>query len=407
MSPVRTALVIGGGIAGPVAAIALQKAGIDSVIYEAHPGTAEGTGSFLTVAPNGLAALRTLDADQPVIAAGFPTPAMAIWSGTGKRLGQAPMGSPGDALISRTVRRTDLYRAVHDEARRRGIRVEHGKRLVDVRPAAEGVLAVFEDGSEGTGDVLIGCDGVHSTVRRILDRTAPEPTFVGLINVGGYASGVSVDSDPGVYNMIFGKRAFFGYVAAPNGEVWWFANVPRADQPVRGELATVGTAEWHRRLDVAFAKDAGPAAALIAATTHELTADPVHAIPHLPTWHDQRAVVIGDAAHAPSPSSGQGASLAIEDAVVLARCLRDLPDSDRAFRSFETQRRSRVERIIKNAARINGSKAAGPFGSAVRDLLMPAAMKFFKPEKMTAWQYDYRIVWDGVAPRPAPAAARP
>jgi FAD-dependent urate hydroxylase len=398
MTRARTALLIGGGIAGPVAAMALQKAGIDSVIYEAHADTAEGIGSFLTVASNGLHALRTLDAEQPVIASSFPTPTIVLWSGTGKRLGQTATGPLDGGTIGRTVSRPDLYRAVHDEARRRGIRVEYRKRLVDARPTAEGVLAAFEDGSQVTGDLLIGADGVHSAVRRILDPAAPAPTYTGLIGLGGCVTGVDVDSEPGEYHMIFGRRAFFGYVAAPGGEVWWFANVPRPDEPARGELETVGTAEWHRRLADLFAIDAGPAGALIAATKHDLAASPIHVIPHLPTWHSQRMVVIGDAAHAPSPTSGQGASLAIEDAVVLARCLRDLPDTEQAFATYEDLRRSRVERIIKNAARVNSSKAASPIARVLRDLLMPVAMKLVKPEKLMAWQYDYRIDWNRVGP---------
>jgi FAD-dependent urate hydroxylase len=395
MTQTRTALIIGGGIAGPVTAIALQKAGIESVIYEAHSDTAEGIGSFLTVAPNGLDALRTLGADGPVIASGLATPTMVMWSGTGKRLGETVAGLPGDGgTASRTITRTDLYRAVLDEAGRRGIRIEHGKRLVDARPTADGVLAVFEDGSQVMGDLLIGCDGVHSTVRRILDPTAPPPTYAGLINLGGYVSGVSVDSEPGVYNMIFGKRAFFGYVADPNGEVWWFANVPQAGEPARGELAGVGTAEWQRRLADLFAMDAGPAAGLISATKHDLVASPIHTIPHLRTWHGQRMIVIGDAAHAPSPSSGQGASLAIEDALVLARCLRDLRDTEQAFTSYEALRRSRVERIIKNAARINSSKAAGPVARVFRDALLPLILKMVANGKQARWLFDYHVDWD-------------
>ncbi len=89
MTHARTALIAGGGIAGPAAAMALQKAGIDSVVYEAHATSAEGTGVFLTVAANGVDALRTLSADQPALAAGFPTTAITVWSGTGKRLGAA------------------------------------------------------------------------------------------------------------------------------------------------------------------------------------------------------------------------------------------------------------------------------------------------------------------------------
>jgi FAD-dependent urate hydroxylase len=86
------ALIVGGGIAGPVTAMALQRAGIDAVVYEANvPGSGEA-GSYLTVAANGLDALRAIDADKPVLAAGFPTPTNVLVSGNGRRLGAVSNG---------------------------------------------------------------------------------------------------------------------------------------------------------------------------------------------------------------------------------------------------------------------------------------------------------------------------
>jgi 2-polyprenyl-6-methoxyphenol hydroxylase-like FAD-dependent oxidoreductase len=103
-------------------------------------------------------------------------------------------------------------------------------------------------------------------------------------------------------------------------------------------------------------------------------------------------VLVGDAAHATSPSSGQGASLAVESAVQLARCLRDLP-SDEAFAAFETLRRERVEKIIKMARRTNNDKAAGPVARVLRDLMMPVAMKLMNPETFV-WPFHHHIDWD-------------
>jgi 2-polyprenyl-6-methoxyphenol hydroxylase-like FAD-dependent oxidoreductase len=113
----------------------------------------------------------------------------------------------------------------------------------------------------------------------------------------------------------------------------------------------------------------------------------------VPTWHRGRIVLIGDAAHATSPSSGQGASIAIESAVELARCLRDLPPQ-RAFPAYEQLRRARVEKIIAMAARTNSDKAAGPVARVLRDLVLPLAMKLAKPSQFD-WQFTYRIDWDG------------
>jgi 2-polyprenyl-6-methoxyphenol hydroxylase-like FAD-dependent oxidoreductase len=103
-------------------------------------------------------------------------------------------------------------------------------------------------------------------------------------------------------------------------------------------------------------------------------------------------VLVGDSAHAPSSSSGQGASLAIESAIVLARCLRDLP-RDQALAAYEILRRPRVERVIKETTRKNSSKTAGPVGRVLFALAMTIFTKLAKPEKM-AWMFDYRIDWD-------------
>ena len=118
-------------------------------------------------------------------------------------------------------------------------------------------------------------------------------------------------------------------------------------------------------------------------------------LPKVPQWHRGRMALVGDAAHAPSSSSGQGASLAVESAVQLARCLRDLPDAGTAFAAYERLRRSRVEKIAANAEKNNRQKAFGPVGSALMSVLMPVAMKtFLKPEKVFGPVHNYRIDWD-------------
>lgn len=120
---------------------------------------------------------------------------------------------------------------------------------------------------------------------------------------------------------------------------------------------------------------------------------PIHAIPHLPRWHSRRMVVIGDAAHAPSPSSGQGASLSIEDAVVLAKSLRDTDDPAAAFARFEAARRPRVEQIIKWAAKVNSSKAAGPVARVFRDAMLPVVLKMTANHRAIRETYDHRVDW--------------
>ncbi|TQS45528.1 FAD-dependent oxidoreductase [Cryptosporangium phraense] len=374
------ALVIGSGVAGPATAIALQRAGIDATIYERHDHTADDAGLFLTFAGNGMDALRVLGAADAIEKAAFETPRMVMRSGTGRVLGTMSHGT--DDSVSRTIRRADLYRALRDEALSRGIPIEYGKRLVRITDDT----AVFADGTEATADVIIGCDGLHSPTRTAIDPDAPTPRYVPVLNTGGYTTGVDTGAEPGTFTMIFGKRAFFGYVPAPNGEVWWFANPPFPHPPSASELARIDL------LDL-FKDDDGPATALIEASTTPIGAWATYDLPVVPHWYRGRMVLAGDAAHATSPSSGQGASMAIEDGVVLAKCLRDLP-TDQALETYTGIRRPRVEKVVAAGARTSNMKAAGPVGRVIRDAMMPLFLKLASRSMNNDWMYRYHVDWD-------------
>lgn len=391
-----TALVIGGGVAGPVTAMALQRAGIDATVHEAHPAGADDIGAFLTLQTNGIAALRAIGAHRCVADHGFPTPRMRFFSGSGKPLGVVPNGGAlSDGTVSHTLRRADLYRALRDEALRRGVPIAYGKRLVEARQAGGRVTAVFADGSEAEGDLLVGCDGIRSRVRSLIDPAAPPARYVPLLNVGGYARGVDTAAAPGEYAMVFGRRAFFGYAPAPGGETWWFANPPCRRDPGPA-VADIGDARWRAWLEDLYAVDDSPAVDLIRATPGRLRGWTTYDMPSVPRWHAGAMVIVGDAAHAAAPSSGQGASLAIEDAVVLAKCLRDLPSPQEAFAAFEDLRRARVERIVAAAARTSDTKVAGPVKRVFRDLLMPWFLKRAAGDgdDSLAWVHRYDVAWD-------------
>ncbi len=394
----RTAIVIGCGIGGPTVAMALQRAGIEPRLYEAHPGRAEYAGSFLNLASNGIDALRALDADRPILAAGFPTPRMVMWSGTGKRLGEVSNGIIlPDGTASLTIRRGLLHGALRDEALRRGLRIEHGKRLVAADTRAGRAVARFEDGTEVEADVLIGADGLHSRVREILDPHAPAPRYTGQLSFGGFSRSTALAATPDTFHMIFGKRGFFGYSVRPSGEAYWFANMAVEPLPERDSFAAAAAHDWKRALVDLFEVDDGPAVELIEATEHELGAFPIHDMPKVPVWHRGSIALIGDSAHATSPSSGQGASMAIEDAVVLAQCLRDIADPELAFTAYERARRARVERVVRYSARVGRSKVAGPLARFFRDLMMPAALKVFARSNAQAWMYRHHIDWNAKA----------
>ena len=229
-------------------------------------------------------------------------------------------------------------------------------------------------------------------MRRTIDPNAPAPRYVGLLNFGGYTPGVAV-ATPGTWHMIFGKRAFFGYVTDPAGGTVWFANVPRAPA-TRAERASTTGEQWKRWLIDLFADDRGPAAELIASGALELAADNTHDLPSVPAWHKGPLIIIGDAAHAPSPSSGQGASMAIEDGVLLANACATCRDRRGAFVAFERLRRQRVERMVAQGARSSSSKALGPVGRTLRDLMLPLVFRYCVTEKSLAWMYDHHIDWE-------------
>lgn len=392
-----TAAVIGGGVAGPVVAMALQRVGVEAVIYESRTRDADDIGAFITVQVNGLDALRAIGAGRLLDGIGFDTPHLKFRSGTGKSLGVAGTGMPlADGTVGRTLLRADLYRALRDEAVRRGIAVEYGRTLVDAHIGVDGVAATFADGSQAHASVLIGADGIRSRVRSLIDPQAPSARYVPKLNIGGFARLSGIDCQPGDYEMIFGQSCFFGYTQAPNGDIWWFANPPYPNEPPPGALRNVSDAEWRTMLREHLVKDRGPALRIVEATKAPLFAWPTYDIPSIPHWHRERMVIIGDAAHATSPASGQGASMAIEDGVELARCLRDLPNPRRAFSAFEALRRARVERVVDTGNRWSSSKAVGPIGRVVRDLILPFMVRYYSGDggASLSWMHHYHIDWD-------------
>jgi FAD-dependent urate hydroxylase len=393
------AVVIGGGIAGTTTAIALARAGIEAVVHEAYGRDSEGVGAWLTLASNGIDAVGTLGLGDAVRAGGFPTPRMRLVNQNGRPLAEFPFGAErADGLQVHSVRRPDLYRALRDAAAERGITVEYGKRLVAAKSSADGVLAEFADGSTAEGDLLIGADGLRSRVRTIIDPHAPTARYVPYQNTGGYARGVRLEGEPGVMNFCFGRRCFLGYAIAPDGDVWWFANPPAPQERDPAELAAIPEAQWRRQLLDLFAGDDLPAAELIAGSEHVFAGWNTYDFPSVPTWHRDRMVIIGDAAHATAPSAGQGASMALEDSVALAVALRDGDSVPGAFAAFERERRARVERVVEYGKRNGEGRSLGPVMRLVRDrVIMPrvrarAAKVGANPDR---WLFDHHIAWIG------------
>jgi 2-polyprenyl-6-methoxyphenol hydroxylase-like FAD-dependent oxidoreductase len=394
MPAVQTALVIGGGIAGPVTATALTMAGIDTMVYEARlsdPSSANGIGGSLALEPNGLAALQIVGADDAVRAAAVPITrsVMSIASKPGREM-PSPHGLPPRQLIDRGA----LHCILRDRAVQVGVRIHDGKKLIRVDEHTAGVTAHFADGSRARADVLVGADGVHSAVRRLIDPDAPGARYLGLLGFEGIADDASdtASLEPGTMTFAFGKRAYYLYWKRPDGRIGWGANLPWPQYLSLKDARAVPAEDWLHTLRATYANDV-PGARLAGETTSDTlqAVGGLHIMPPVPHWHRGRMVLVGDAVHAPSNSTGQGASLAMESAIQLARCLRDLPDMPSAFAAYEGLRRPRVEKIAARGARLSHAKAPGPIAQRMMRLMLPVMIATMNIEKTMAAEQRYTI----------------
>jgi 2-polyprenyl-6-methoxyphenol hydroxylase-like FAD-dependent oxidoreductase len=258
--------------------------------------------------------------------------------------------------------------------------LRYGLELQGVTETTSGVRATFTDGTHLEGEFLVGADGLRSTTRPFAVPKAPAPVFSGLLDFGGFTRVEGLPFPAGINQMVFGRRAFFGAFTTPTGETWWFHNGPPGEGAHRARLL-----ELHRD-DPAWVRQ------LIESTPSLLGPWGIHDLHAMPRWTSGRVCLIGDAAHAMSPSAGQGASLAMEDAMVLAQCIRDVPDVRAAFVRFEQLRRPRVDAIFKEAQRQSSRKAPTPLSEWFRDRMLPFFLKFGAAAQTKS--YAFRIDWD-------------
>ncbi|MDJ1134002.1 FAD-dependent monooxygenase [Streptomyces iconiensis] len=384
----RRALLIGCGIAGPVLAMFLQRIGIEAVIHEGSEEPRDTVGAFLNLAPNGLAVLRTLGVADEVEKSGTPTRDTAFLNHKGKQLGS----NPAETVL---IKRGLLNRALREAARERGIVIEFGKFFDSVTEPADGagVVVRFRDGTTAEGDFVVGCDGIHSRTRYSVLPDAPKPAYTGVIGTAGYTHSAHGAPEDGTMRMSFCLDGFFGHQTTPGGEIYWFENYHQAREPERGEVESVPHEVWQRRLLDRHRKDHSPVPQLIEDTRSGILGYPIYDMLSLTTWYRGRVCLVGDAAHATSPHVGQGASMAMEDSIVLAKCLRDIPDVEAAFAAFQGLRKERVEKIIKEGRKTGNQKAAtNGFQRTVRDLVLPFFLKL--GVKATRPVYSYRVDWD-------------
>ena len=364
------AVVIGGGVAGSASAIALARIGAQVTVYEAYEDPAGPVGSYVSIAVNGLRALDALGCLPEVQRAGFFVDRQLMWSGRGKLLGDVARGRrPEDLWRSVTLMRADLVAALRQEALRSGARILTGQRVKGATdpPAAD-------------ADLVVGADGIWSVTRRALDPAAPGPVYAGLYHVSGSSDGARLPA--GIsrhgFNWIFARRGVFIYLPAPDGSVWWTAQVAAARPPDPAASST-------SRLAGLFRTET-QVAAILRAATEVRAATLGYAMPPATRRHDGRTVLVGDAAY--PVGAGQGASMAMEDAVVLARELAAADTVAAGLDAFGRGRHPRAGKMAKTEASNRDAKTGGPIATRMRELIMPHVFNRFY-EKATGWLYDY------------------
>lgn len=399
-------LIIGGGIAGPALALALQKVGISSAIYEGYAFTDLVGGGF-SIAPNGVHILDTIGVYQQLKDQVYHATTSYFKDENGKTIIETPFGDERIyGVPSLSMSRALLYRTLAQALKERNVPVYYEKRLVSYEEKADGVLATFEDGTTASGSILIGADGIKSVVRKQMLPNGPEPGFTGVVGVGGF---IPVDELPPLaerelngFSFHFGPQGFFGWGGAEKGTLMWWSNYLRATPYTREECVAPDWKDIKDDLLAKFATWPSPIPFCIAKTQNLLRQN-IFDIESLPQWYQGRVLLIGDAAHAVSPNSGQGASLALEDALMITKLLRDHQCNYlTAFPEFVALRKDRCEMIVQGGRQQASNKAeVGWLASKIRNWFIYFAFKLGFANKIKEIM-KYRIYLDET---PAAAAS--
>jgi len=387
----RHVVIVGGGVAGPALALFLKKAGISCAVYESHPYT-EGVGGGLGLAPNGMKVLAALGLADRLRARATAITRFDFRNARGAVLGSVRLDPSAYGQPTVAMSRSLLFETLAEEVRDQGIEHHFGKRLVDVQEHEGRTLARFADGTRAEGDLLVGADGARSTVHGHLLPDA-HAEFTGLIGIGGFVPLSDAPAfAPATMTFVFGRRGFFGYSGADAGTAMWWTNLFRDREFTPSELRSVNADEVRRELSERFGGYHAPIPTLVGRTSEYVLMNATD-VQSLPAWHRGRVMLIGDAAHAVSPNSGQGASLALEDAMYLARLLRDCDDFREAYARFERDRKPRAEKVVAEGRRRGGDKAVvGPVRQWVRERLISLFVRL-SGDRSDRWLYEYSIGW--------------
>jgi 2-polyprenyl-6-methoxyphenol hydroxylase-like FAD-dependent oxidoreductase len=328
-------LIVGGGIAGLSLAAALRGGPFDVTVIERRPDGAP-TGGGIAMQPNAMRALRSIGVADVVARAGATIERFSFLDAVGTALCSIDLPSVwGDVGPFVGTDRAALHEALLEAAG--GCR--HGVGLGGLTFRDHVVAATCSDGTTADYDLVVGADGLRSTVRSAFGAAAP--VYGGQMVWRSVTAGADVDG----VQFWLGDGCFFGLCPVGGGRVYGFANVtgPLCRDPVHGRI---------ERLSRRFEGFGAPVRSHLEGLRRD---DEVHCAPiewqPRPDWRRGRVVLIGDAAHATSPMMGQGGAMAIEDAVVLAECLGEGTDVDEAVDRFIARRRERSHGSTSRAAR--------------------------------------------------------